>query len=137
MLVSFDRACARTCVALPLKVAIDIGHSPSEPGALSASGKYEYYYNERLVYELVEASRARSVLNLSVVNPDRTKLDLRKRTSIAAKLGSDVFISIHHDSANEKYIKHVTEGGIKKEYTENIHGYSSFVSGRTHTTVEA
>jgi N-acetylmuramoyl-L-alanine amidase len=86
MLVSFDRACARTCVALPLKVAIDIGHSPSEPGALSASGKYEYYYNERFVYELVEASRARSVLNLSVVNPDRTKLDLRKRTSIAAKL---------------------------------------------------
>jgi N-acetylmuramoyl-L-alanine amidase len=115
------------CPSTPAKVAIDIGHSPAEPGALSASGKYEYFYNKRFVDELVRLNNDKKTLSLFVVNPDGTDLDLGERTQIASEHGADIFLSIHHDSANDKYLRYATEDGIKKVYTENIHGYSLFV----------
>jgi N-acetylmuramoyl-L-alanine amidase len=112
---------------MPFRVAVDIGHSPAVPGATSASGKREYEFNKRFAEELVAASKGRAGLALSIVNPKGENLALAARTKIAARRKSQVFVSIHHDSVQPKYLKTETVDGKERTFTETIRGYSFFV----------
>lgn len=95
------------CRDAPLRVAIDIGHSPADPGTESASGKFEYGYNQRFANELVTLSKRSQKLNLYILDQDAKATGLTQRTQSALQAKSDVFLSIHHDSVNDKYIKTV------------------------------
>lgn len=127
LLLPLPNAAACTS-ARPLKVAVDIGHSRSDPGATSASGKTEYEFNRRFATELVERSRRRAALDLFLVNPTGRQIMLRARTREAETLGADVFLSLHHDSVNDRYIRTTRrEDGRLLGSTDAFRGYSIFV----------
>lgn len=118
------------CSGPTLRVAIDVGHSRRAPGAISATGRAEYYFNDRFARELVARSRRTEAarLDLFIVNPDGEELSLPQRPELARRNGANVFISIHHDSAHRKYLKPYLLGSRLHYHTPGIHGFSLFVS---------
>jgi N-acetylmuramoyl-L-alanine amidase len=115
-----------------LRVGLVVGHSRQHPGAISASGKTEYSFNARFAKELVSISRRVAhpamPLKMFIVNPGGRAVKLRKRAKIARRLGAEILLSIHHDSAQKKYFVMHKIGAKTFLSTPNIRGYSLFVS---------
>ena len=113
----------RQCV-----VAIDIGHSESRPGAISARGAGEYTFNRNIARRLLEklhmGGRSGSFL-VEVPGDDRS---LVERTRAARRGGADFFISIHHDSVQPSYLTEWTYRGAQRRYSDRFSGFSLFVS---------
>jgi N-acetylmuramoyl-L-alanine amidase len=112
-----------------LVVALDVGHSLSNGGAKSATGRLEYEYNAdtaRVLREVLQAAGAR----VMIINETGTLTGLWDRPQRAQRLGADVFISIHHDSVNDRYIEKWTPPGSsqEQEYCDKFRGYSVFCS---------
>jgi N-acetylmuramoyl-L-alanine amidase len=120
------------CAAPTLRVAIDVGHSPEVFGAVSASGKTEYAFNDRFARELVQKSRraqgSASRLDLFIINPQGANLSLLERPQIARRKGAAIFISIHHDSVNPKHLRRFELNDRVRYHTPTIRGFSLFVS---------
>lgn len=116
-------ACSKT-----LRVAIDIGHSKSEPGAISARGRYEFNFNDTFARELVEASQKKRTLKLFLVNPLGETLELTDRTKRAAAQRAELFVSIHHDSVQDKYLRSWEHDNTSQKFTTAFSGFSVFVS---------
>jgi len=108
-----------------LSVAIDIGHSASAPGAISARGKQEYLFNQRFSNELAAMSSDWPRLRIKVLKSPRA---LSARSSTAEKIGADLFVSIHHDSVNKKFIKTWRYDDQELQYSDDFTGHSIFVS---------
>jgi len=116
------------CDKSPFLVAIDTGHSPAKPGATSARGKKEYIYNKEFVLALVEALTDRGVASYRI-NAREQELGLRQRRKVAIAQKAQVFISIHHDSVQEHYLKPWEFEGQRRQYCDSFRGFSVFVSG--------
>lgn len=114
-------------------VAIDVGHTRVSPGAISASGRSEYEFNldiaEMLERKLNETNRKDgTTIKPFVISSDKRRT-LVERTRIAASRKADLFVSIHHDSAQDKYLEErEADDGEKQRYTDKFSGYSVFVS---------
>lgn len=132
LLVPIQQASAKCTAEAPLRVAIDVGHSPAAPGALSSTGKAEYKFNRTFALGLVVRASSHRALSLRIINPDGQAISLPERTRRAAAIDSDVFLSIHHDSAQPKYIQTKFVDGKKVEIADPaIKGYSLFVYKQT------
>ena len=109
------------------RVAVDVGHVLSDPGAESARGRSEFAFNRELAGRLVGAL-ARRGLAVAEINfaGDITSLAARP----AQAKGSDFFISIHHDSVSEAYLLPWVWEGVERSHTEVKRGYGLFVSQR-------
>lgn len=125
--LSCDSAAARPCSRGTFRVGIDIGHSPAEPGARSATGKFEYEFNRRFAEETIERAKASSALQLVRLNPSAQRVGLVQRPQEAARRDVDLLLSIHHDSANKKYMRKWEHNGRVLEYTDAFRGFSLFV----------
>lgn len=110
-------------------VAIDVGHSEKHPGAISATGKPEYQFNREMA-ERVRAALATDRNIRPFIITSTKEMSLAARSRIATEKNADLFISIHHDSAQDKYLKTQEVGGKRQSYTDDIRfsGYSVFVS---------
>ena len=93
-------------------MAVDIGHYPEEPGAISASGRPELEFNRELAAE-VKRSLEASGFEVRMIGPDPA---LHKRTRQAR--GAALFVSIHHDSVKQRYLADA----------QRFAGFSLFVS---------
>ena len=111
----------------PSTVAIDIGHGLRDSGAISARGRSEFAFNQDFGSVLAEAISKRQ-LALRKVNFAGDIASLVARP-LQAK-GSDFFISIHHDSISEQYLKSWDWDGVEVSYTDVKRGYGIFVSAR-------
>ncbi|MBK5965774.1 hypothetical protein CCR95_17235 [Thiocystis minor] len=116
----------------PCLVAIDVGHSPDSPGAISASGVPEFAFNRALSHALVEALASKPdfkpvLLTLSA-NRGQTPLTPRARAEQANALGADLLISVHHDSVQPRDLTEVHKHGKTFRYSRYAQGYSLFVS---------
>ena len=113
----------------PLLV-LDAGHSPAAPGALGVRGVHELAYNDRLVAQLAAALQ-KDGWRVRLTRQSGQEMALGQRPALANRLKADVFLSIHHDSAQLQFLeKKQTENGEVYEATRPIRGYSLFVSGR-------
>lgn len=109
-------------------VVLDPGHNPSKPGATSCLGTSEMSYNDRLTALIADTLNAHD-LNVSMTRTPSEDISLTERTDRSNKIGPAVQISIHHDSAQPKYLKEITVDGKKAFSTITpIRGYSLFVS---------
>lgn len=115
-------------------VALDIGHSPSRPGATSARGVPEFEFNRGLATMLDEVLRNGAV-RTRLINADGNigKLAERARQSE----GADVFLSIHHDSVQPKYLSTWQVAGKSRRYSDRFHGFSLFVSRKNRFPAES
>jgi len=113
--------------ATPPRVAVDVGHTLAEPGAVSARGRSEFEFNRDLAGLLVLALRARGV-TVREVNFAGTIGSLAARPEQAR--GSDFFISIHHDSISPEYLEFWDWDGSEMSHTTFKRGFGIFVSRR-------
>ncbi len=112
-----------------LRVALDVGHYRLKPGARSARGLPELGFNTataRVIASVLERAGAKVIL----VNADGTVSSLKERPAIAARGKADCFISIHHDSVNDKYLRKWIHEGVERDYADNFRGYSVFASAK-------
>lgn len=113
--------------AAPL-VVLDPGHNPANGGATSIRGTKEVTYNDRFVSELAPALR-HAGWRVEITRQPGDAIGLVERAELADRLQATLFLSIHHDSAQPRYLVAVEAGGLPGYRTvKPIEGYSLFVS---------
>jgi len=113
-----------------IAVTLDIGHSPGRAGATSARGKSEYFFNRRFVGELRGVFGSQSGSQVMVINGTGTDIPLRERADRVRNVNNGVFLSIHHDSVQPRYLSRWTVDGKEQFYSDVFSGFSLFVSKR-------
>jgi len=111
------------------KVAVDIGHHRASPGATSARGETEYSFNAPLA-GLVADALNRAGIAAVLLNPAGDTVELRQRPADAAAAGATLFLSIHHDSVQDKYLSTWQWQGRDQSYSDLFSGYGLFVSAK-------
>jgi N-acetylmuramoyl-L-alanine amidase len=119
-----------TCLGSDLKprVALDVGHSIKQPGAYSARGVGEYYFNKTIAEALLQSLKKSGLVDAFIINPRGRSISLMERTREAANKRATLFLSIHHDSVQRRYVKEWVVGGKTHLYSDNFSGFSVFVS---------
>jgi N-acetylmuramoyl-L-alanine amidase len=102
-------------------VALDAGHSDTSTGATSARGVAERTFNVKLALEVEQALAG---MGLQVVRVPPGSLAQRAEAASRAAL----FVSLHHDSVQEKFLEKWTRNGAVGHRTRHAAGYSVFVS---------
>lgn len=115
------------CVG-PVRVALDIGHTLSQPGATSARGTTEFGFNQALG-RVVAETLARAGIATSVIGASGARLALAERTHEAQRAGATLFLSLHHDSVQPQYLIGWQVTGRALRYSDAFGGYSLFISG--------
>jgi len=111
--------------AFAANIAIDVGHYLANPGVISARGIPEFDYNLRLAREVSEALRRAGHKTL-LIGDDGLAENLGSRAPRAK--GMDLFISIHHDSVQPRFLSSWESGGETFFYSDQFSGFSLFVS---------
>lgn len=122
--------------AFAASIAIDVGHYYGEPGVISARGVPEFDYNLRLARDVSEALRRAGHKTL-LIGDDGLAMNLGSRAPRAA--GMDLFISIHHDSVQPRFLSNWDIDGETLLYSDQFSGFSLFVSrlnSRTETSLK-
>lgn len=113
-------------------VAIDVGHTKASPGAISVTGKPEYEFNREIARQLEERLKETNRDDGATINPfiiaSEKSMALATRTKIATNHNADLFVSIHHDSAQDQYLEEREVNGKEQRFTNEFSGYSIFVS---------
>jgi N-acetylmuramoyl-L-alanine amidase len=123
--------CVTTSGALAkdFRVAIDIGHSASSPGAISARGAPEYNFNRRVAGLLLTKLRQDPNFRSSfIINEGGDRISLSSRPAMAESRGADLFLSIHHDSVYPEQLSQWVYQGKLLDVCDEIAGYSVFYS---------
>jgi N-acetylmuramoyl-L-alanine amidase len=110
------------------RVALDVGHTPENFGTRTARGRTEYEFNLNLAKFVQSSLKERGFQNVYLINIDSGPEELSRRDIEANKLNADLFISIHHDSVQQPYLKDWTVNGKSEQYSDEFSGFSLFVS---------
>ncbi len=114
-----------------IAVAIDIGHSIKRPGTRSARGVPEFVFNRQQAEAIVRISRLRfPYIDAFIINKSGQNMSLRQRVATAQKSGARIFVSVHHDSAQKRYLEPWVFKGKNLDHTPSINGFSIFISPR-------
>ncbi len=118
-------------------VAIDVGHSKTRYGATSSRGVAEYKFNRAIAEVLHKKIITNKYLNGFIINPDGNKIALKDRTKIAEEKKADIFISLHHDSVQQKYLDKWDFKQKINHYSDRFSGYSIFISNKNGQAKES
>ena len=115
--------------ARALRIAVDIGHTPVKPGAMSAAGVMEYTFNRRMARLIADDLRQQPGITVTLINDSGREISLLQRGDVANAEKADLFLSVHHDSVNERYkVTRRTEDGRVRRESDRFRGYSVFFS---------
>lgn len=107
------------------RIAVDVGHYLAQAGATSARGTTEFEFNRRLALELA-GSLKNAGHEVMTIGDDGLASDLGQRSPRAR--GMDLFISIHHDSVQRRFLEPWEHEGVQRYFSDRFSGYSIFVS---------
>ena len=110
---------ALASAACAANIAIDVGHYLERPGVTSARGFTEFEYNLRLAREISAALRQVGH-KTTLIGDDGLAGDLGSRAPRAA--GMDLFISIHHDSVQPRFLSMWDYEGETFSYSDRFSG---------------
>jgi N-acetylmuramoyl-L-alanine amidase len=117
------------CVPAAFRVILDVGHTASVPGALSARGVTEYSFNMQLAdtikQALQEAGFDQTTKLITAAAPWR---GLFQRAVRANNVHADLIVAIHHDSVPDYLAETWDYEGHKNQYSDRFSGYAIFVS---------
>src|SRR5579859_3893597 len=114
------------CNRAEFRMAIDVGHTETNYGAVSAHGKHEFDFNRRLAHDLADKLWHSGFDQADLVI--QTDSDLARRARDLSSRRPNLMLSLHHDSVQDKYLKTAMLDGQMRTFTEGFHGYSIFVS---------
>ena len=127
--LALPQAAARAaCDAKRFPVAVDIGHTPEQPGAMSARGIPEFAFNMALGRDAVAALEQAGFPAQRIVVAGAGREQLARRVTAANAMSPALVISIHHDSVQEKYLRDWQFAGEARKYADTFSGFSLFVS---------
>jgi N-acetylmuramoyl-L-alanine amidase len=109
------------------RVALDVGHSRAQPGAMSARGVAEFEFNLLLARDIA-AELEKAGVAVRPIGADGLADNLAERAPQAA--GAQLLLSIHHDSVQPRYLRHWRHDGETRPYSDRFRGHSLFISGR-------
>lgn len=92
---------AAPAAAFAAEVAVDVGHYLDKPGVISVTGVPEFEYNKALAFRVREALESAG-LKVRMIGERGDFVELASRPRAA--MGADLFVSIHHDSVQERYL---------------------------------
>jgi N-acetylmuramoyl-L-alanine amidase len=118
-------------------VALDIGHTINHPGADSARGVGEYYFNRKIVKALYESLKNSGKVDALIINPEGKPISLQERTRQAARRNAVLFLSVHHDSVQRRYLKEWEVNGKTQLYSDKFKGFSIFFSRKNPKFAES
>jgi N-acetylmuramoyl-L-alanine amidase len=118
------------CRPAEFRLALDIGHHRAAPGAISATGVAEFEYNLVLARGVLTALRKAGFTTAFLIGETGTPLQLRERTRFAQTERAALFVSLHHDSVQARYLSEWRVDSKPEHYSDAFHGYSVFVSDR-------
>lgn len=116
------------CQMQSFVVAIDIGHTKNRPGATSARGLSEFYFNKNIAKLLQKELIGYGFRSTFIINEAGKGIALPDRSQMANISKADLLISIHHDSVQEFYLKPWKFGAKTLFYSDQFSGFSIFVS---------
>jgi N-acetylmuramoyl-L-alanine amidase len=117
------------CQRAAFRVVLDVGHSPTVPGAISARGVPEYDFNLRLAQGMEKALLRAGFRNtVLLITPGPARAGLFARVERANTLPADLVISVHHDSVPEWFLETWTHEGKQARFSDRFAGHSLFVS---------
>jgi N-acetylmuramoyl-L-alanine amidase len=117
-------ACARERFA----IALDIGHTAEDPGAISARGIPEFAFNMALGRDVERWLSHAGFPARRIIVSGRGKAQLSRRVAAAREFSPALVISIHHDSVQERYLEDWRFAGEDRRYSDHFSGFSIFVS---------
>jgi N-acetylmuramoyl-L-alanine amidase len=106
-------------------IAVDVGHYLAKPGVISARGVPEFEYNLQLARE-VAATLRQAGHKVMLIGDDGLAENLGSRAPRAN--GMDLFVSIHHDSVQPRFLTEWEFEGENRLYSDKFSGFSLFVS---------
>ena len=106
-------------------IALDVGHTLAKPGVISARGVAEFEYNRQLAREVAKTLRSAGHRTL-LIGDNGLAEDLGSRAPRAK--GMDLFVSIHHDSVQPRFLSEWEHEGATRLYSDLFSGFSLFVS---------
>ncbi len=125
-------ALGAACASKPatsIVIVLDVGHTPTKPGAISARGVPEYDFNlnlaRRVRDELVRSGFTSAYLMLTQTDDEA---GLKERANRANAMGADIVLSIHHDSVQQKYLVPWFYQNEEHFYYDDSTGFSLHVS---------
>jgi N-acetylmuramoyl-L-alanine amidase len=130
-------AVGTSCQPALFKVAVDIGHYRASPGAISATGVTEFEYNLSLAHAVIAALQQAGFSAAFLIGESGTPLPPEDRSRIAKDAGAVLFLSLHHDSVQSRYLSEWTVNGRGRHYSDVFHGYSLFISGKNRREQES
>jgi N-acetylmuramoyl-L-alanine amidase len=121
------------------KLAVDVGHTRQNPGAISARGIGEWQFNSALATRLVSALQ-RAGVPAVLLNPDGGEISLQDRPLAARQAEATLLVSLHHDAVQPRYLSTWVWQGREQFFSDAFRGYGLFVSAlnpewRESTTV--
>lgn len=96
---------APACDPARFRVALDIGHSRTNPGSTSARGVPEFEYNLRLAQAASAALTGAGFTSHVLIGEAGAAISLDERTRVARREGARLFLSLHHDSVQPHYLQ--------------------------------
>lgn len=121
-------AAQAACDRSAFRVAIDVGHDRTHPGATSARGQNEFEYNLALSELVLRQLVAAGFTGSFRIGESGAPITLASRPALARAGRASVFVSLHHDSAQKRYFSSWTYNGRVLPFSDEFHGYSIFVS---------
>ncbi len=121
MLRYFVGVALLTRSVLAFDLMLDIGHTPTKYGALSANCEKEYNYNVALGSYLLKHLANHSRIKVSMMAEREISFQERYKSSTQ----KDLFLSLHHDSVQERFIKRDKFRCPSSNYAS---GFSIFIS---------
>lgn len=109
-------------------VAIDIGHTQEDPGAIGARGIPEFAFNMALGRDAERALKQAGFPARRIIVSGRGKQQLSRRIAAHRETSPALVISIHHDSVQERYLSEWQFAGETRRYSDRFSGFSIFVS---------
>lgn len=125
-----------TSQAADCLVAIDIGHTRQRPGATSARGVAEWEFNSELAKTVLDVATANR-LPATLLNRSGDPQPLENRTRAAMAAGATLFVSIHHDSVQPRYLSPWEWEGRRRFFSDSFNGYGLFVSAKNSEFAES
>lgn len=130
VLLALGGPAAAACDRAGFVVAVDPGHTAPQPGATSARGVPELRFNDRLAARIVGALHDAGFARAFLTRRGDAPMTLDERARIANARAARLFVSVHHDSAQPQKLRSWSYGGQRRLYTDEIRGFSLFVSQR-------
>jgi N-acetylmuramoyl-L-alanine amidase len=118
-------------------IAIDPGHTKKHFGAVSSRGVTEYDFNIAIANVLLVKLQDHNKTDAFIINPDGGDISLKERTQLAKNRQADLYISLHHDSVQQKYISYWQYKGKKNHYSDKFEGYSIFISNKNVEKIDS